>query len=181
MTFLHYCTLYLMRLLKLKNRKNKLNKCRKVIGMEVTDDIVQVAQELLENYKQSVLISGHNASGELVSTASSMVEFDGRYFEISFNLQKYWQYLENGTKPHFPPVSEIEKWVTIKHIVPTTINGKVPSTKQLAFLIARGISKKGTPATKLLSTTIDNSDGLLDRLADIIRNQLQQEINEEEI
>jgi hypothetical protein len=149
--------------------------------MEVTEDIKTVASELLERYKDNIKSSGHNASGDLANTASYNVTFDGRYFEISFNLQEYWRYLEQGTKPHFPPISAIENWIRIKPLVPRAYKGKVPTTRQLAFLIARGISKNGTKGTKLLSDTINNSDDLIDRLVDLIEKQLEEEIEKEEI
>ena len=149
--------------------------------MEVTTDIREVAAELLDRYKENIKSSGHNASGDLANTASYNVTFDGRYFEISFNLQEYWRYLEQGTKPHFPPVSAIERWIKIKPLVPRAYKGKVPSTKQLAFLIAREISINGTKANKLLSKTLDESDDLIDRLVEVIEKQLEEEIEKEEI
>ena len=149
--------------------------------MEITRDINNICADLLERYKQSIKDSGHNASGDLANTASYNVTFDGRYFEISFNLQEYWRYLEHGTKPHFPPVSAIERWIKIKPLVPRAYKGKVPTTKQLAFLIAREISVNGTKATKLLSNTLDESDDLIDRLVEVIEKQLEEEIEKEEI
>ena len=97
------------------------------------------------------------------------------------NLEEHWKYLENGTRTHFPPINAIEQWITVKRIVPRPYNGKVPTTRQLAFLIARGISKNGTKPTKLLQTTINNSDDLIAKLIDELVNQLQEEINKEEI
>ena len=107
--------------------------------------------------------------------------FNGKYLEITFILADYWKYLENGTKPHFPPVDAIEKWITVKHIIPTTDNGRVPTTRQLAFSIARGISKNGTKPTKLLQHTIDGADDLIELIIDDLAKQLQEEINNEEI
>lgn len=147
--------------------------------MEITSEIQQIAQELLERYKAE--IAQNKASGDLENTASYKVTFDGKYFEIIFNLESYWKYLENGTKPHFPPVSAIENWITVKHIVPKSVDNKVPTTKQLAYLIARGISRNGTKPTKALQKTIDGADDLIERLVEAITNQLQEEINNEEI
>lgn len=149
--------------------------------MEITQDIQEICAELLERYKQGIKDSGHSASGDLVNTARYFTTWNGRYFVLYFNLQEYWKYLENGTQPHFPPVEAIEKWIRVKHIIPTTNSGRVPSTKQLAFIIARGISVKGTKPTKILQHTIDNSDDLLDRLVEAFQKQLQDELNKEEL
>ena len=145
--------------------------------MEVTNEINNIVSELLERYKKAIQDSGHNASGQLAETATYKVNIAGSLLEVVFNLQEYWKYLENGTQPHFPPISAIESWVTVKHIIPTTNSGKVPSTKQLAYLIARGISEHGTKPTKLLQKTIDGSDDLINQLVDEIYRQLEQEIN----
>lgn len=147
--------------------------------MEVTSDITQIAQQLLDKYKQAVKDSGHNASGSLANSASCNVKFDGRYFEVIFRLQDYWKYLENGTNPHFPPTTAIERWITVKRIVPRSIDGKIPSTKQLAYLIARDISRNGTKGAKILEKTINSSDDIINNLVEVISNQLQEEINEE--
>lgn len=147
--------------------------------MDVTQDIQTICSELLQRYKDEIDKSGHNASGELEKTASYKCTFNGKWFELTFSLQDYWKYLENGTKAHFPPTDAIERWITVKRIVPSSINGKVPSTKQLAYLIARGISRKGTQPTKLLQKTIDNADDLINALCDELIRQFEQEIEEE--
>lgn len=149
--------------------------------MEITSEIRQICNEILERYKKAIIDNGHNASGNLVNTASYKIKWDGKNFELYFNLPDYWKYLENGTKPHFPPVEAIEKWITIKHIIPTTNSGRVPTTKQLAFLIARGISKNGTKPTKLLQKTIDGAGDLINSIINEFTKQLQEEINKEEI
>lgn len=149
--------------------------------MEVTTEIQEICADLLQRYKDAIKDSGHIASGELENTAKYQCTFNGKWFEVIFNLQEYWKYLENGTEAHFPPIEAIERWITVKHIVPTPYNGKVPSTKQLAFLIARGISEHGTKETKLLQRTIDDSNDLIDALCDALIAQLEQEIEQEDI
>ena len=57
----------------------------------------------------------------------------------------------------------------------------MPTTRQLAFLIARGISENGTKPTTLLQQTIDGADDLIDLIIDDLTKQLQEEINKEEI
>lgn len=149
--------------------------------MEITQEINSICAEILNRYKDEIKNSGHYASGELANTASYKVKWDGKYFELFFSLQDYWKYLENGTKPHFPPIDKIEQWVRVKPIVPQAMNGRVPSTKQVAYLIARSISIKGTKPTQILQKTVDNADDLISALIDAIVNVLEQEVNKEEI
>ena len=147
--------------------------------MEITQNISNICAEFLNRYKDEIKNSGHNASGELANSARYITKWDGKYFELIFNLQDYWKYLENGTKPHFPPTDKIEQWIRIKPIVPQAMNDRVPTTKQLAYLIARSISIKGTKPTKLLQKTIDGADNLISALVSEIQNQLEKEIDKE--
>ena len=147
--------------------------------MELSDNIYEICAEILGRYKNALNESGHYASGKLANTAKAVIKWDGKMFELYFNLQEYWKYLDNGTRPHFPPISAIEEWIKVKRIVPTSRSGKVPTTKQLAFLIARGISKNGTKPAKILQKTIDGADDLISALVSEIQNQLEKEIDKE--
>ena len=110
--------------------------------------INQIASNFLAVYKQE--LQNNKATGSLANTASYMTKFDGRYLTISLNLQYYWKYVEDGTKPHFPPVEDILQWIKVKPVLPRKHNGKLPTQKQLAYLISRKISKVGTKAYKPL-------------------------------
>lgn len=74
-------------------------------------------------------------------------------FEITFDLPSYWKYVEHGTRPHWPPSAAIQRWVEIKPIIPyPDSRGRIPSPKQLAFLISRKIANEGTRGTSDLET-----------------------------
>ena len=148
--------------------------------MEVTDEIRKITSDLLERYKTAITDAGKTASGQLEKTASYRVNISGSYVEIIFNLESYWKYIENGTRPHFPPIDAIERWIRVKRIVPRTNGGKqIPTTRQLAYLIGREISVSGTKPTKLLQQTIDGADDLIELIIDELAKQLQEEINDE--
>lgn len=148
--------------------------------MEITDEIRKIASDLLERYKTAITDAGKTASGQLERTASYKVNISGAYFEVYFNLEDYWRYVENGTRPHFPPMDAIERWIQVKKIIPRTNGGKqIPTTRQLAYLISREISVKGTKPTKILQKTIDGADDLIEQLIEAITKQLQEEINDE--
>jgi hypothetical protein len=148
--------------------------------MEITDEIRKIASDLLERYKTAITDAGKTASGQLERTASYRVNISGAYLEVYFNLEDYWRYVENGTRPHFPPMDAIERWIQVKRIIPRTNGGKqIPTTRQLAYLISREISVKGTKPTKILQKTIDGADDLIEQLIEAITKQLQEEINDE--
>ena len=108
-------------------------------------------------YASKLQETNHYASGNLAMNQNHHFVFDGRYYRIYLSLEDYWKYLEYGTKPHFPPVEKIAEWIRIKPVLPRpNAKGKLPTQKQLAFLIARSISIKGTKPTHTLQQTIDD-------------------------
>ena len=107
-------------------------------------------------YASKLIDTNHTATGNLALNQKHYFVFDGRYYRVYLQLEDYWKYLEYGTKPHFPPVEKIAAWIRIKPVLPhPNAKGKLPTQKQLAFLIARSISKKGTKPTNTLQQTID--------------------------
>ena len=107
-------------------------------------------------YASKLIDTNHTATGNLALNQKHYFVFDGRYYRIYLQLEDYWKYLEYGTKPHFPPVEKIAEWIRIKPVLPRpNAKGKLPTQKQLAFMIARSISVKGTQPTHTLQQTID--------------------------
>lgn len=152
--------------------------------IEITTDINNIVSQIAEAYRAALRNAGKVASGNLVNFTYN-IQQDDRYFTVIFNLPEYWKYVENGRKPgaKFPPIDKIEQWIQIKPIVPRAISGKIPTTKQLAFLIARAIHTNGIQPTKALQNTINSPQvqNLEDQLCDLIIAQLETEIDEEEI
>lgn len=96
-------------------------------------------------YRGNLSRSGRNASGKLSSSVRAYVESGERWYEVRMRLEEYWKYVENGTRPHWPPVDAILRWVEIKPVIPRPDSrGRIPTPKQLAYLIARKISRVGT-------------------------------------
>lgn len=137
-----------------------------------------IAKQLLSDYKAA--IATHNASGNLLSSLTAKVNFDDTKYEIVIEGADYGKYLEEGTKPHFPPIEAILQWIRIKPILPQPYNGKLPTEKQLAFLIGRKISKVGTEGTHLFEKIIDQNN-YVERLALAIAQELTKEFDEEHI
>lgn len=103
---------------------------------------------LVEKYRQGLEDGDHIATGNLYRSVSSEVTLNGQSFIVEFKMPEYGEYLEQGTKPHFPPINAIMGWIKAKRIVPRQDSqGKLPTEKQLAFLIARKISEDGTKRT----------------------------------
>ena len=74
-----------------------------------------------------------------------------------------------------PPIDAIEGWVKIKPVVPNAINGKVPSSRQLAFLIARKIGREGIPAKRPLEATLYSD--VTEQVIQDIKNEIIRQLN----
>lgn len=132
--------------------------------ISLTPEIFKFAEQVGNLYRQAIIDSGTTATGNLQSFPVAVNLYD-YHLVISFDLDAYWKYVEYGTKPHFPPIRAIEDWIRIKKIIPNSRNGKIPNTKQLAFAIAKSISKKGTKGKKLLTKTLKSRE-----MGDVIKN-----------
>lgn len=132
-------------------------------------------EEFKSAYASKLIETNHYASGNLANTQHHFV-FDGRYYRIYLSMEDYWKYLEYGTKPHFPPVDKIVEWIRIKPVLPRpNAKGKLPTQNQLAFMIARSISIKGTKPTHVLQQTINEfqfSKKVKKLLVEVIKKQL---------
>ena len=131
--------------------------------MTPTSDYMPHLRETLEAYAQALLAAyrdnllPHNAGGDLITTASARVEQpDGSTWLVVFNLQEYWKYIEDGTRPHWPPPGALIPWIRVKPILPRPDSrGRLPTEKQLDFLIRRKISRVGTEGSHDLERAED--------------------------
>lgn len=128
--------------------------------MELIDltELQQVLQEFAEDirdrYRDVLAKNDHIASRKLVDSIKTQVEVGENYYEVTMTLEDYWKYVEYDTKPHFPPPDAILKWIQIKPVIPRPdANGRIPTQKQLAFLIGRKIAREGTTGTHDLEQT----------------------------
>lgn len=93
------------------------------------------------------------ATGEMLNTLDFEVLREGGHFTVYLKHTDYFPYFDQGTKPHFPPREPIEKWIQDKPIFPEPDDeGNLPTVEQLAFLIARKISRDGTEARNVFET-----------------------------
>ena len=141
-----------------------------------TTELVALLEELGENvrkgYVNKLVRNGHPTTENTLATkVTSLVEVKGTTYIVSLDhLQDYWKYVEEGTRPHWPPRDAIRRWIDIKPVLPQPDkNGRLPSPEQLAFLIQRKIAKHGTKGTHDLQETKDTILGYYeDRIAEAL-------------
>ena len=120
-----------------------------------------LARDVEVGYKEELERNDHYTTlgpdaRKLINSVHTRVEVHDTVYEVKMDLEEYWKYLETGTRPHWPPLSAIQRWVEYKPVLPTPdASGRIPSPKSLAFLIARKISRVGTKGTHDLEKTKD--------------------------
>lgn len=137
-------------------------------------------KELVEQYRQTLTDKKINASYELSNSLRYIVDTKtkGR-FEVNISLLDYWKYIENGRKPgKMPPIDAIERWVEIKPVLPRPMsNGKLPTQRQLAYLIARKIGIEGIAPKPILAENVENlNDIFLPLIEEAIAKDIQREV-----
>ena len=116
----------------------------------------EYGNEVRNLYQDKLIQNDRIATGELLNNVESQVVVNGQTYEVQLtHLQEYWKYIENGTKPHFPPMDKILEWIMVKPVLPRpNDDGDLPTPRQLAYLIAREISENGTEGTHDLQDAI---------------------------
>lgn len=112
----------------------------------------ELAQDVEQNYKEHLEQHGRIASGDLLRSISTEIEVRGTTYIVWLNLADYWKYVEEDTKPHWPPKAAIDRWIFIKPVLPRP-DVKPPTPQQLSFLIRRKIALEGTKGSHDLRDT----------------------------
>lgn len=119
----------------------------------------QYAKYIVERYRENLTRGKRNASSKLADTVKAEVKVEETVISIELTLQDYWYYVDHGRKAgKMPPIGKIEEWVKVKPVTPRPFgkSGKrIPTPRQLAFLIARKIGREGTKGTHDLRNAAD--------------------------
>jgi len=94
-------------------------------------------------------LARRNAPKALTTLANSIeMEMHGPLDGITGPSEDYGEMVEKGTGPGgWPPRESMLDWIRARHVVP---ENPLMSADQLAFVISRSISEKGTPAQPYL-------------------------------
>lgn len=108
---------------------------------------------LVNHCKNNLTFLNKNASGKLRDSITYVIEEENNSIELSLSLLDYWKYVDEGRRAgRFPQINKIEEWIKIKPIIPrANLQGKLPTIKQLTFLISRKIAEDGTKASNFES------------------------------
>lgn len=121
-------------------------------GFENTRRVLaEYGEAIIQAYRAEMSERGKNASHKLERSLHFEVVTDegglfGPAFAVDLHLPAYWYNVEYGRPPCPPskgwvPVDALMKWIKIKPVIPyPDKNGRIPTTRQLAFLINRAIN-----------------------------------------
>lgn len=142
--------------------------------------LVAYGKALEEQYREEIANKNAFASGRLFDSVKSIIETDDKAFEVSLSLEEYWKYVEEGRSPgKFPPLDKIEEWIRIKPVAPyPDSQGKVPTVKQLVFLIGRKIAEEGTEGQHLLEDALNNTQDWERLIEEAIDMDVAEELDE---
>ena len=128
----------------------------------------EYAQKAAELYKLQLALGGKNASHALADSVTAYVATDAGAYEVRVSLLDYWKYIEGGSKgtessplgavyaAHFPPPRILERWIEVKPVIPRPDKrGKIPTPRQLSWMIARSIQRRGIEPFPAMATTIE--------------------------
>lgn len=148
----------------MRNGKGHIDMNELIDFTELQQVLQDLANDIRDNYKEHLQFNDRYTekgvpsgySQRLIDSVKTQVVVGDRAWEITMTLNDYWKYVEDDTKPHFPPVNKILEWVTIKPVIPRPdARGRIPSPQTLAFLIGRAISEHGTTGTHDLEKVKD--------------------------
>lgn len=137
--------------------------------------LTEYGQRAEAYYREELISKKKNASFTLLDSVRYQIDFNDQRYEVSLNLEDYWKWIESGRRPgKFPPLGQIETWIKLKPILPSPMkNGKLPTTKQLAYLIGRKIATKGIDPTPVMGDALAR---LNSEMEEAINSAIEQDV-----
>ena len=119
------------------------------IRKELHRAAVSLGKDMARDMRKSIKKRDAIASGTLKKSVFSEVTAnqDGPILTVGASA-KHAQFVEYGTRPHWPPIRAIEKWLMIKGLA------SGPELRSRAFLTARAIARRGTRPKTFLAPTV---------------------------
>lgn len=117
-----------------------------------------IGKRLVTQYRQALQDKDINTTEHSLSDSVKYeIDMGERWIEVNLSLLDYWKYVEYGTRPHWAPKAPIERWITVKPLLPVPDkNGRLLTPKQQAYLVRRKIAQYGTEAKNVLSESLND-------------------------
>ena len=146
---------------------------------EIEQILYQVAMNVAMDYQAELNALNVSATGNLQNVDFD-VEVSGDTYRIYLILQDYWKFVEKGRLPgSFPNIGQLQQWIQVKQILPRPMaNGKLPTEKQLTFMIGKSIKENGIPAKPALNNALQKNNNMLTKVKEVVSKSLDKEIKQ---
>jgi len=105
----------------------------KIIQREIAREVRAIVETLATETKQHTPVFSGNLRDSIFATVDLGEKADVTGRVGSGKQAPYARFVEEGTRPHFPPVGALRLWA-----------GRVLGDERLAFVVARAISRRGS-------------------------------------
>lgn len=121
---------------------------RQVLTATMTEATLLAQREWQENMPRGASgITAQSITSDVASTPAGVLGIVG-------SSQASALFVELGTRPHMPPVAAMVPWV--KAVLGIADPKEI---KRVAFLVARKIARRGTPAQRPMSRAVEATQG----------------------
>lgn len=147
--------------------------------------LFDTSKQIVDIIKSNYLKEGMLPQGKLANFTWT-VAYNNNLYQLQLMLPPEWKWVELGRRPSakMPPVNAIENWIRVRQLVPRGKNGKVPTTRQMAFAIAKKIQKEGFYSPNhqgkhVIEKSLHEADQLIIKLCNLITNKFSTLMNNE--
>ena len=143
----------------------------------VNSVLEEYAEKFADLYKRKLTADDKKASGDLIDSIKTSIQTNGETLEVKLETADYYTFVEKGRKPggKFPPLNVIEEWIQDKRIRRENRGGRLPTQKQLAFLIGRKIAEEGIkPGNYEINTIKELNDIYVEKTKDALDIDLEE-------
>lgn len=142
-------------------------------------------KQFIDAYRAGLDEKNANASRDLYNSLNFEIKIGEQSISLDILLNDYWKYLEYGCKgektsypeayypAHYPPVKAIEEWIRIKPVIPEQKNGKLPTQKQLAYMIVNSIHNQGIKPRFIFR---DAGESIWEQLKDALDEAIEKDV-----
>lgn len=147
--------------------------------------LFDTSKQIVDIIRSNYLKEGMLPQGKLANFTWT-VAYNNNLYQLQLMLPPEWKWIELGRRPStkMPPVNAIENWIKVRQLVPQGRNGKVPTTRQMAFAIAKKIQREGFYSPNhqgkhVIEKSLQESEPIIIQLCNMITNKFNDSINKE--
>ncbi len=146
---------------------------------EIEQILYQVAMDVAMDYQAELNALNVSATGNL-QNVDFEVEISGGTYRIALILEDYWKFVEKGRLPgSFPNIGQLQQWIQIRQILPRPMaNGKLPTEKQLVYMIGKSIKERGIQPKPALANALQKNNNMLTKVKEAVGKSLDKEIKQ---